>query len=69
MYDMIQMGSPDQYDEYYNWLDEYNSDQTQPPEIPTVADLQCQFPEVGNFEAVQIAVSWMERKERMLKGG
>lgn len=69
MQEIIQMGSPSRYGEYYNWLDEYNSDQTQPPEQPSVLELQLQFPELGGFEAVQIMTSWMERVEKQLKGG
>lgn len=69
MQEMIQMGNPNNYDEYYNWLDEYNIDQTQPPEIPTASELQYQFPVLGNFEAIQIVINWVERKEKELKGG
>lgn len=69
MQEMVQMGSPNQYEECYNWLDEYNADETQPLEQPTVFELRMQFPELGEFEAVQIVVSWMERKEKQLKGG
>ncbi len=69
MYEMVQMGSPNQYDEYYNWLDEYNADETQPPEMPTAYELRLQFPVLGEFEAVQIVVRWMEREEKRAKGG
>lgn len=69
MQEMIQMGSPNQYEECYNWLDEYNTDETQPPEQPTVFELRMQFPEIGEFEALQIVVNWMENKEKQLKGG
>lgn len=69
MQEMIQMGSPNQYNEYYNWLDEYNADETQPSEQPTVFELRQQFPGLGEFEALQIIVNWMEQKEKQLKGG
>lgn len=69
MQEMIQMGNPNSYDEYYEWLDEYNADQTQPPENSGADELQRQFPELGSFEAIQIIVSYMERCEKIAKGG
>lgn len=69
MQEMIQMGNPNQYEECYDWLDKYNADQTQPPEQPTAQELQMRFPELGNFEAIQIMASWAERVEKQLKGG
>lgn len=54
---------------YYEWLDEYNADQTQPPETPSASELRAQFSELGSHQAVQIIVNWMERQERMLRGG
>jgi hypothetical protein len=59
----------DVYEKYYEWLDEYNSDTTQPPEIPSTYIILQQFPELGQFEAVQIVVNYMENRERQLKGG
>lgn len=69
MQEMIKMGSAGKYDEYYDWLDEYNADQTQPPENSGADELIRQFPEIGSYEAIQIIVSYLERSEKIEKGG
>ncbi len=65
-YDKQNQDSCDSYDLYYEWLDGYNEDETQPPAIPDVSELMAEFSELGWSEAINVILGWMEslgRKE------